>query len=83
MLGDNKTVIYRSNEVVRTQRTRHIDLRFFAQADLIEAKVIELKKVNSKDNHADVLTKSLTEAKLFNPCREGLMNAGFFNAHNA
>ena len=72
--GDNKTAIYRSTEVVRTPRTRHIDVRFFSQADLIEAKVIELKKVNAHDNLADLLTKSHTEPRYFNPLRKGLMN---------
>ena len=72
--GDNKTTIYRSKEVVRTSRTRHIDIRFFSQADLIAAKVIELKKVDAHDNLADLLTKSHTEARLFNPLRKRLMN---------
>ena len=55
------------------QRTKHIDIRYHFIRQAIEKKEVELHHVDTKENQADLLTKSTTVAifqklqpKLFN-----------------
>ena len=67
---DSPTVLYVDNTsaiaLVRNARscvrTRHIERRFLKIRELVEDGHIELKYVNTPDNHADVLTKALPRA---------------------
>ena len=69
---DNQSTIAISNNPVHHNRTKHIDTRLHFIRDLIEQKMIELQYVNTNQQVADVLTKSLPREK-FNWCRD-MMN---------
>jgi len=61
---DNETTIQQVNEHVITKRTRHIAIRFYSTTEYVHGKIIELIKVASEDNVADIFTKNL-DARLF------------------
>ena len=42
-----------------TKRTRHIDIKFFAIQDWVDQDLIVLKRIDTSDNEADALTKSV------------------------
>jgi len=65
---DNQTTIQQVNEHVITKRTRHIAIRFYSTTEYVHGKIIELKKVASDDNVADVFTKNV-ETRLFHAHR--------------
>lgn len=69
---DNQSTIAIGNNPVHHNRTKHIDTQLHFIRDLIEQKMIELQYVNTNQQVADVLTKSLTREK-FNWCRD-MMN---------
>ena len=56
---DNKPTIDIVNSGKPTQRSRHIDIRFFAIQDWVQNKDIELKHISGVINPADDLTKPL------------------------
>ncbi|KAJ4820349.1 polyprotein [Rhynchospora pubera] len=60
---DNQSAIAIANNPVHHNRTKHIDTRLHFIRDLVEKKVIELQYVNTNQQIADVLTKSLTREK--------------------
>ena len=42
-----------------TRRTRHMDIKTFALQDWIEKNLILMKRINTSDNCANALTKSM------------------------
>ena len=67
MNQDQPTVIYEDNRgclkmtqaLKPTKRTRHVDTRYFAILDWVQTDQVEIKKIDTSDNAADVLTKAL------------------------
>ena len=41
-----------------TKRTRHIDIKNFVLQDWCETDIIAMKRINTKDNCSDTLTKA-------------------------
>ena len=66
------TVIFEDNDATKglaeerktTQRSKHIDIKYHYVRELIEKKEILMKRVDSAENCADVLTKAVTRDKL-------------------
>lgn len=56
---DNQSVIHLENHQVYHEKTKHIEIRFHFVRDMIESKEIVVEKVASKENMADVFTKTL------------------------
>jgi hypothetical protein len=54
-----------------SERTKHLDVRYFSVRDNIEDKDIVLERVDSKDNVSDIFTKPLARV-LFEKFRTGL-----------
>lgn len=48
---------------VNNKRTKHIDIRYHHVRDWVEKKTIELVKVPTADNMADIFTKALPKPK--------------------
>ena len=72
---DNGTTIEQVNEHVITKRTRHIAIKFYSTTEYVHGKIIELVKVASDDNVADVFTKNLA-ARLFQNHRVRFLTQG-------
>jgi hypothetical protein len=60
---DNEAAIAISNKSQRTERTKHIDVQFFAVCDDIANKRLRVSPVASEDNVADIFTKPLAAEK--------------------
>ena len=56
---DNNGALLMGNVQQPTRRTRHMDIKHFSLLDWIERELIIMKHINTSDNSADVLTKSL------------------------
>ena len=60
---DNKACVVQVQQgYIKTDRTKHIDPKFFFMHDL-NGKVLDVKSISSDDNLADLFTKSLGSNK--------------------
>ena len=55
---DNQGALLMANAQQPTKRTRHMDIKTFALQDWVERDLIRLKRINTSDNYADVMTKA-------------------------
>jgi len=60
---DNAGALYMADNPVNNKRTKHIDIRYHHVRDWVEKKTIELVKVPTADNMADIFTKALPKPK--------------------
>ena len=58
---DNKECLHMTQHQKSTKNTRHVDLCQFAVVDWVEQDLLEIRKINTKDNSSDTLTKSLSK----------------------
>ena len=56
---DNNGALLMGNAQQPTRRTHHMDIKHFSLLDWIERDLILMKRINTSDNSADTLTKSL------------------------
>ncbi|GMI87286.1 cysteine-rich RLK (RECEPTOR-like protein kinase) 8 [Hibiscus trionum] len=56
-------------------RSKHIDVRYHWMRDVLEAKLLELEKIHTNDNGADMLTKALPRVKFEACCLTSGMEA--------
>lgn len=59
LYGDNQAAIKTAENGVRSERTKHIDIRYRFITDLIEDNKIKMQWISTKQQQADVLTKAL------------------------
>ena len=60
---DSQSAIYLAKYQVYHSRTKHIDVRLHYVRDIVEKKKIDLLKIPTADNPADMLTKVVGAAK--------------------
>lgn len=60
---DSQSAIYLSNDSMFHDRSKHISVKYHFIRNVIEDGDLTVKKVDSKDNPADILTKCLPMAK--------------------
>ena len=56
---DNQGCLHMTLSQKPTKYTTHVDMRYFAVLDWVEKDLLNVKKISTHDNSADVLTKSL------------------------
>ena len=71
--GDNQSTIAISKNGVKSERTKHVDVKYHFVTETIESEAVELKWVESAMQQADILTKPLARP-LFEKFREKLMS---------
>ncbi|CAM8974082.1 unnamed protein product [Rhodiola kirilowii] len=73
--SDSHEVIHLSKHHVFHERSKHIDVRMHFVRDVADSGVVQVVKIGTKDNPADILTKSVPSEK-FDYCSEliGLMD---------
>lgn len=57
--GDNQSTIAVSKNGVRSERTKHVDVKYHFVTETIESGQVQLKWVSTKEQHADIFTKAL------------------------
>jgi len=62
------STIYLTKNQVYHARTKHIDVKYYFVRDVLEDGDIEVKKIYTKDNLADMLTKVIPVVK-YNHCK--------------
>jgi hypothetical protein len=63
LMEDNEAAIAISDKHARTQRTKHIDVKYFAISDEVKEGLFDIQPVASADNVADAFTKGLGKIK--------------------
>jgi len=66
---DSQSAIHLGKNPTFHSRSKHIDVRYHWICDALDAKLLELEKVHTDDNGADMMTKALPRAK-FEVCCE-------------
>ena len=61
---DRMSAIYLAKNQLYHARTKHIDVRYYFVRDILEDCDIELKKIHTKNNSTDMLTKVISGVKL-------------------
>jgi hypothetical protein len=56
---DNSGSICISEKNLNNQRTKHIDVRYHHIRDWVQSKVVQIEKIGTLDNTADIFTKPL------------------------
>lgn len=64
LLCDNQSAIHLGKNSTFHSRSKHIDRRYHWIRDVVASKEVELVKVHTDDNGADMMTKSLPRGKL-------------------
>jgi len=70
---DSMIVIYLGKSRVYHARTKHIDVKFYFVRKILDERDIELQKIHTKKNPADMLTKVVPGVK-FAHCKELLQS---------
>ena len=66
---DSQSAIYLGKNSTFHSRSKHIDMRYHWIRDALDAKLLELAKIHTDDNGADMMTKALPRGK-FEVCCE-------------
>ena len=68
LLCDSQSAIHLGKNSTFHSRSKHIDVRYHWIRDALDDKLLELEKVHTDDNGADMLTKSLPRDKFETCC---------------
>ncbi|KAI3815830.1 hypothetical protein L1987_15513 [Smallanthus sonchifolius] len=63
MLIDNNSTMSITNNPVKHSKTKHIEIRYHFIRDCVEKRLIELVKVQTEDNFADLFTKAFDRTR--------------------
>ncbi|KAL5815116.1 hypothetical protein ACOSQ3_023574 [Xanthoceras sorbifolium] len=66
---DSQSAIHLSKNQTFHSRSKHIDVRYHWIRDVLENKLLQVEKIHTNDNGADMMTKNLPREKLA-ICRE-------------
>ena len=70
--GDNQSTIAISQNGIKGERTKHVDVKYHFITETVEQGAVKLKWVPTTEQHADVFTKALA-APVFEHFRKQLM----------
>ena len=70
--GDNQSTIALSKNGVRSERTKHVDVKYHFVTETVEAGTVQLKWIPTTEQQADIFTKALA-APVFECLRKQLM----------
>ena len=73
ILGDNMSTTFTANNPDTTQRSKHLEVRWFRVRDYIKGELLAVRHIRTADNVADFFTKSLQGAESFDKFRAYLM----------
>ena len=61
---DSQSAIHLSKNPTFHSRSKHIDVRYHWIRDVLENKLLQVEKIHTNDNGADMMTKALPKEKL-------------------
>jgi hypothetical protein len=61
---DSQSAIHLSKNSTYHSRSKHIDVRYHWIRDVLESKLLQIEKIHTNDNGADMMTKALPKEKL-------------------
>ena len=73
LLGDNQSAIFTANNPETSQRSKHLEIRWFRIRDYINDLTLQVRHIPTLDNVADFFTKSLQGEEQFGRFRMHLM----------
>lgn len=65
ILVDNNACMQIANNRMLSERTKHLDIKYFAVRDHINKGLLAVNRVDTKDNTADMFTKPLSKNKFY------------------
>lgn len=78
LLGDNQSTIFTATNPETTQRSKHLEIRWFRIRDYVSKKILAVRHIGTLDNVADFFTKALQGTEGYKKHRETLMGAQDF-----
>ena len=78
LLGDNQSAIFTAGNPETSQRSKHLEIRWFRIRDYIKQEILRVRHIGTADNIADFFTKSLQGDDSFGRFREYLMGSQDF-----
>ena len=73
LLGDNQSAIFTSNNPETSQRSKHLEIRWFRIRDYVQQHSLQVRHIRTGDNIADFFTKALQGPESFERFRRYLM----------
>ena len=73
LLGDNQSAIFTAGNPETTQRSKHLEIRWFRIRDYVQNRTLQVRHIPTGDNVADFFTKSLQGPDSFVRFRKELM----------
>jgi len=61
---DSQSAIHLSKNSTYHSRSKHIDVRYHWIRDVLENKLLQIEKIHTNDNEADMMTKALPKEKI-------------------
>jgi hypothetical protein len=71
IICDNQSEIFLEKNLAYHYKTKHIDVQYHFMRDMVESNKVLLEKVDTLENIAEYLTKSVSVVK-FSWCREAM-----------
>ena len=79
LLGDNQSSIFTANNPETSQRSKHLEIRWFRVRDYIKEMMLQVRHIRTGDNVADFFTKALQGSEGYERFREFLMGRQDFS----
>ena len=73
LLGDNQSAIFTASNPETTQRSKHLEIRWFRIRDYVQQHSLQVRHIRTGDNIADFFTKALQGPESFERFRRYLM----------
>ena len=73
LLGDNQATIFTANNPETSQRSKHLEIRWFRVRDYVQNQTLRVRHIPTGGNVADFFTKSLQGPDSFERFRRQLM----------
>ena len=84
LLGDNQATIFTANNPETSQRSKHLEIRWFRIRDYVKDNLLRVRHIPTGGNVADFFTKSLQGPDSFERFRANLMgNQDFTPKHRS
>jgi hypothetical protein len=74
---DSKSAMEWTKNACHHQRTKHVALKYFFIRDIVRDRKVQIQYVSTKENQADILTKSTSKA-VFEKLRPALMGVAYY-----